>query len=693
MTVPLLKGGRWVASLGVHGSRPRQWTDLELMLVEQTAERTWAALERAKAQAALHESEHFIRGVIRSLPLAIYIFDLVEQRNRYLSPQVAQLFNYTPEQMRATDNELINTFFHPEDRPRLSAHLALIRASLPASEDHTGVLAITYRINHPQRGWIWVESRDRVYERDADGRPTLLLGTAEDITQRMSRDQEVIESEKRLRLAIEATELATWEWNLETNQVYWNEQHFRLFGMTPRPNPLSPEEFMNHVHPRDQPRIHDLLARAIAERSVYDTEFCAVREDGSQRWMSGYGRVTEEREGRPIRMSGVMFDVDERRRAEDALKAADQRKDEFLAMLAHELRNPMATIRSGLQVLSITGGDDEITRTTITRMNRQTDQLVRMMDDLLDVSRISRGRIELQPERVDLVTLVGQAVESLQTQFMQQGKVLQVSLPSAALELEGDATRLTQIVTNLLTNSLRYTGEDGQVWLSLHQESTEAMLQVRDNGIGLAEDHLSTIFELFVQVDNSVARSKGGLGLGLTLVKRLVELHGGRVDVQSDGLGQGSTFTVYLPTLTTAALPPAPPAPAAANIDQSPRIVVVDDNADAAYTIAMLLKLKGYNVTTRNSGRAGIEAAEEIRPAAILLDLGMPELDGYATCRMIRQQSWGQDVVVLALTGYGQPEDRERTQAAGFDGHLVKPVDLPTLIKLLSDLLNKNHSQ
>ena len=712
LMIPLLKQGQLVAYLGVHQRRAPQWTTADMALVSETAERIGAALERARVEEALHESERFMQGLIRSLPLVIYVFDLVQRRCRYLSPQVDQLFGYRVEQMQTDEQTLFDAFFHPDDRPRLVAHFERIRSGQPAGEDPAGVFAIAYRLNHPHRGWVWVQSRDTVYARDAEDMPTLLLGTAEDITEQRNTARAVEESEKRLRLAIEATEMATWEWNLDTGEVYWNEQHFRLFGMEPQAQPLTAQVFMDHVHPDERARVSQLLQTAITERSVYEAEFCARREDGTTRWMSGYGRIVEEVNGQPRRMSGVMFDVDERRRAEDALHLADRRKDEFLAMLAHELRNPMSTLRSGLQILRLTDGQDETSRATIDMMNRQTDHLVHLVDDLLDVSRISRGKIELQKERLDLVDLVRAATQSVAPLFAGQHRHLQVALPPVPLYVEGDATRLTQVVTNLLTNGLRYTPEGGQVRLSLRPQDgritrrgpaapeggncalptgpLEAILQVSDTGIGLAPDQLTSIFELFVQVDNSYARSKGGLGLGLTLVKRLVEKHGGRVAAQSEGLGKGSTFTVHLPALSAG--PTSPSGPKEHPTDQitAGRLLVVDDNSDAALTLAMLLKLKGYEVHTRTSGQSGLEAAERLRPAGILLDIGMPGLDGYETCRLLRQQAWGGAVVVVALTGYGQDEDRQRTKAAGFDGHLVKPVDLGELTKLLRDLGGKH---
>ncbi len=442
------------------------------------------------------------------------------------------------------------------------------------------------------------------------------------------------------------------------------------------------------IHPDDRAASARRYAEAVNTGQPSRYEHRIRRYDGLYRWFVVSTSPLKDQTGRVVKMYGAAIDIHEFKRLEATLLKADRRKDEFLAMLAHELRNPMAIIRNGLTILDLTI-TDELTRSTVGMMNRQTDHLVRMVDELLDVSRISQGKIELKLERVNLVELMQQAVSSLQPLFIQQGKTLHVDLPTAPVELLGDATRLTQVVTNLLTNGLRYTGDGGMVWLQLRLQSgpedrMQALIQVRDNGIGLAPDQLSSIFELFVQVDNSLARSKGGLGLGLTLVRRLVAMHGGWVTAQSDGLGQGSAFTVQLPALTaietnsTARIPDIP-----TNVDTL-RILVIDDNPDATMTLGMLLTLKGYETHTRTSGQAGVEAAKQLRPSVILLDIGMPGLDGYETCRLIREQPWGQRITVIALTGYGQEEDRQRTRDAGFDGHLVKPVDLEALINVLA---------
>ncbi|GAB4054436.1 PAS domain-containing hybrid sensor histidine kinase/response regulator [Spirosoma litoris] len=667
-------------SINAVSARPRRWTPGEIQLIEEVTERSWSAMERAKANKALLHSQERFESIANLVPDLLWDSGTDGATNWYNDRWMA----YTGQTFEEAIGWGWTDAIHPDDR---QASVRRYREAVAAGQS----LRLEERIRRYDGVYRWFVVNASPLQ-DETGQVVKMYGAATDIHKSKQAEEALLKLEQRNRLAIEAAELATWEWDLVGDQVYWNEQHFHLLGMRIQPNPLPAEVFMRYLHPDDAASIQDQLGQAITQRTFYDAEFRMVREDGVVRWMSGYGRVTGEQDGKPVLASGVMMDITDRKQAELALQEADHRKDEFLAMLAHELRNPMSTLRSGLHILDLTI-TEEMLRPTVTMMSRQTEHLVRMVDDLLDVSRISRGKIELKKARVNLVALVQQAVEGVQAQFEQQGKLLQVSLPGTPIELEGDATRLTQVITNLLTNGLRYTGERGQVWLSLTHQGQEAILQVRDDGLGLAADQLSAIFELFVQVDNSLARSKGGLGLGLTLVKRLVEMHGGRVEAQSDGIGQGSSFRVHLPTLTSAtAEQVAKPTPPATHSTQARRILVIDDNADAGFTLAMLLKLKGYEAHTRTSGREGIEAAEGLQPAAILLDIGMPVLDGYETCRAIRQHPWGNAIVVIALTGYGQEEDRQRAKEAGFDGHLVKPVDLGALTNLLTDLLKKGNT-
>ncbi|GGC06812.1 ATP-binding protein [Dyadobacter sediminis] len=504
-----------------------------------------------------------------------------------------------------------------------------------------------------------------------------------------TRAQEALsKSEAEFRTITEAAPALVWVCSASGENIYFNQRWYDYTGQTYEQ--ASGHGWMLTMHPDDAARILPYWQRCQQTGESYEGEVRYERYDGVYRWHIFRALPRRNSAGQIEAWYGLSIDTDDAKQAQEGLLKADRRKDEFLAMLAHELRNPMSTIRSGLHILDLTITED-MNRSTLEMMRRQTEHLVRMVDDLLDVSRIDRGKIDLKTGRVNLVEIVGQAAESVHSVYQQQGKRLHIDLPQAAIYLEGDATRLTQVVTNLLTNGARYTGERGQVWVSVRYHNNEAILQVRDNGIGLATDQLSAIFELFVQVDNSLARSKGGLGLGLTLVKRLVEMHGGRVEAQSEGIGKGSSFTVHLPMLGVTGMQLVKPALQIAESAIAKRILVIDDNADAGLMMAMLLNIKGYEAHTRTSGRAGIEAAQEVQPAAILLDIGMPGLDGYATCGLIRQQAWGQAVVVIAVTGYGQDGDRQRTKEAGFDGHLVKPVDLESMTSLLTGLLDKRY--
>ncbi|MGV3600828.1 MAG: CheR family methyltransferase [Dyadobacter fermentans] len=388
------------------------------------------------------------------------------------------------------------------------------------------------------------------------------------------------------------------------------------------------------------------------------------------------------------RINGVVFtfvDITGPKAAEEALREADRRKDEFLAMLAHELRNPLAPVRNTLQIMKMTSGDDERVNASVAMMNRQVDHLVRLVDDLLDVSRISRGKIELRREQVDLSALVAEAAEATRSLYDSGNRKLILELPGTPLYFNGDATRLNQVVTNLLTNGVRFTKENGNVWVALEQKGSEVILSVKDDGIGLTSDQFEAIFELFAQVDLSPGKAEGGLGLGLTLVKQLVEMHGGRVEASSNGLGEGSEFLVYFPYLDVP-VEFTPPITEKHTKAAAKEILVVDDNTDAADTLAMLLKHQGHHTSISYSGAQALEMLDQQPVDVVLLDISMPQMDGFETARQIRKRPNGRQIMVIALTGYGQSEDKKRTRQSGFDGHLVKPVDLMELNELLAKL-------
>ncbi len=380
-------------------------------------------------------------------------------------------------------------------------------------------------------------------------------------------------------------------------------------------------------------------------------------------------------------------DVTDRLRVESELREADRRKNEFLAMLAHELRNPLTPIRNAVQVLRLTGNDPEAVQSASGMLERQVDQMARLVDDLLDVSRITRGKIELRRTRVELAGLVQDAVEAARPQVQCMDHELTVTIPPAPIHLYADSARLTQIVGNLLNNACKFTDRGGRIGLIVEREGTQAIIRVRDTGIGISADQLPRVFEMFMQVDTSLERSVGGLGIGLTLVKNLAELHGGTVEVQSAGLGRGSEFVVRLPILSEEAK--ETPLPAAGEPAGAPpkarRILIVDDNRDSATSLATLLQLIGNEAYTAFDGAEGLKLAEKFRPDVVLLDIGLPKLNGYEVARALRKQPWGKSMVVVALTGLGQVEDRQRSNEAGFDGHLVKPVDLASLTQFLAD--------
>jgi CheY-like chemotaxis protein len=313
--------------------------------------------------------------------------------------------------------------------------------------------------------------------------------------------------------------------------------------------------------------------------------------------------------------------------------------------------------------------------------------MVRLVDDLMDVSRISRGKLELQKERVALVAVVNSAVESSSPLIEQMGHQLTVTLPKLALMVDGDMTRLAQVVLNLLNNAAKYSDRGGHIQLTVEREGGNAVVKVKDTGIGIAADQLPRVFEMFTQVDQSLERSQGGLGIGLTLVRRLVELHGGEIEARSEGLGKGSEFVVRLPVAGEASKPQAP------GVDEEPaapksalRILVVDDNRDGADSLSELLQMMGNDTRTAYDGQRGVALAEAYRPDVILLDIGLPTLNGYEVCHRIRQQPWGQDVLLIAVTGWGQDEDRRRSREAGFDHHIVKPVDPQALMSMIAML-------
>ncbi|WP_159593541.1 PAS domain-containing hybrid sensor histidine kinase/response regulator [Hydrogenophaga sp. BPS33] len=492
--------------------------------------------------------------------------------------------------------------------------------------------------------------------------------------------------------------------NLDGIIQSWNRGAQLLFGYTAEEaigQPISMLIPADHLD--DEPRI---LERIRAGEAIEHYETTRMRKDGSLIDISLTVSPMLDASGRIVGASKVARDVSESRRSRDALREseerlreshvrlaeADRRKNEFLAMLAHEMRNPLAPIRNALEILRQANHHSETTLSAIAMMERQVAQMVHLVDDLIDVNRITRGKIELRRVAVDLATILRQAVEVAQPICDQKGVLLTLDFPAERVVLDADPLRLIQALGNLLHNACKFTDKGGNVWLDVRREGDQVELWVRDSGIGISADQLPRIFELFVQGDLSLERSSGGLGIGLSLARNLVELHGGTVRASSAGRGRGSEFVVRLP-IAMALDSPDEDGPLVATIETpaiaSHRILVVDDNRDAAESLAMLLELSGHETRLAFDGLEAVALSAQFLPEVVLLDIGLPKMNGYEVAARIRALPGGDATLLIALTGWGHDEERQRSAQAGFDGHLVKPVFPDALLKLIAERLDR----
>jgi PAS domain S-box-containing protein len=528
--------------------------------------------------------------------------------------------------------------------------------------------------------------------RDAAGRLVQWFGTNTDLSPLEQAQQAMRQSEERLRESLLAANMAAWRWDLDSGVTRFSENAPSVFG------PVWEEARQDNGEVdgwRFLPAADRARLRAVAEGALSrgDSYRCEIElpdtAPGECRWIEVRGKADTDT---PRSSSGIALDVSERKRAELALRLADQRKDEFLAMLAHELRNPLAPISSAVKIMELVAPDAppqvQKAREVI---DRQARHLARLVDDLMDVSRISTGKIVLRDEQVDPVAMVQRAIEMNRPLLEARGHQLithglsqhsepsQQSLPM----LRGDSTRLTQVVGNLINNAAKYTEAGGRITVSLEREGAWLVMRVADNGVGMSPQILPHVFNLFLQAERSLDRSLGGLGIGLSVVKRLTELHGGTVEAHSAGERRGSEFVVRLP-LDGASVAPEPSAAPPSAPALARRILVVDDNRDAVDALAMMLRLNGSDVEVAYDGQSGLATAQSFRPDAIVLDIGLPGMDGYEVARRLRARPETADKLIIAVTGYGQKEDRQRALAAGFDHHLVKPIESETLIQLLA---------
>ncbi len=531
----------------------------------------------------------------------------------------------------------------------------------------------------------WVMEK-AVLEFDPAGHPLGGFGITQDITDIKAAEQALRDSEERFQLATEIGRSGTWDWNVRNGEVIWSRGHYDILGY--RTGEVAPgyQSWIERVHPEDRAQIEADIRRCMQERIDYVAEFRVVWPDGSVHWMSARGRYEYGEDGACQRMLGVMADITDLKQAELALREADQRKDEFLAMLAHELRNPLAPIRNAAHVLGRLELDEPRVRWAQDIIERQVTHLTHLVDELLDVSRIARGKVSLKKARIELADLLRQACESVQPLLSAKGHRLEVQMPETGVMLEGDLVRLIQVLQNLLNNAAKYTPDGGHIKLVGRRRGQEVEIQVRDNGMGISADLLPGIFDLFRQGERTLDRSQGGLGIGLTLVHRLVELHGGRVEAYSAGPGLGATFTVRLPAADHAAGEPLHADGRPSTDPARLRVLVVDDDPAVAESMVVFLELEGHQVRSADSGEAALRLLPEFQPQVVLLDIGLPGQDGYQVARRIRQMPGGEALKLVAVSGYGHEEAMELSRQAGFDEHLVKPVDPERLGALLAEI-------
>jgi PAS domain S-box-containing protein len=505
-----------------------------------------------------------------------------------------------------------------------------------------------------------------------------------------SRSRALETSEKLYRAIGESIDYGVWVCDAEGRNIYASESLLKLVGMTAQ----EAAEFgwAKILHPDD---VEDTMAawqECVRTGRMWYREHRMLGVDGKYHAVLAHGVPIRDASGRVERWAGINLDISRLKNTEYALLEADRRKDEFLATLAHELRNPLAPIRNAVRILDSDAADNKQRKWGREVIARQVHRMSLLLDDLLDVSRITRGVFELKKAYVELKPLVSVAVETARPLIDAKRHELVVTLPDEPIMLEADPLRLSQVIGNLLTNAAKYTDPQGRIELEARTESGALVIVVRDNGIGLQEEALPRLFTMFSQVNSAIDRAEGGLGIGLALVKGLVELHGGTVDARSAGPGRGSEFIVRLPhevLAPSSVLADESGAAGSRGHTHRARILIVDDNRDAAESLGMVLGFAGYDVSLAFSGPQALEVGARVRPVVAIIDIGMPGMSGHEVALRMRHEAWGRDAALIALTGFGQDEDKRASRASGFDDHITKPVDPADLEQVLTGLLNR----
>ena len=634
---------------------------------------------RQTTEAALARATARLESTMAAAETGAWVLDL---RTHAVSVDatLASILGIADEVQLAGDPASLAHYIHPDDLARVAAQAdgAL----------HGGVLASTeFRVIRADGSLRWVAGRGKVTF-DPAGQPMLFTGLLIDITAQKAAEEAVRESQRLYRAIGESMDYGVWLCDATGRNIYASESFLRLTGLTQEE--LSRGELARLQHPDDVPGTEAAWNECMRTGHFWYREHRVLGTDGHYHPILVQGVPIRGDKGNITGWAGINLDISRLKSTEEALREADRRKDEFLATLAHELRNPLAPIRNAVRVLEAPGAADRDQQWSREVIARQVQRMALLLDDLLEVSRITRGRLELKHERVGLSALVASAMETARPLFDAKHHIIDLVLPPEPVELFVDPLRLSQALSNLLTNAAKYTDPGGHIKVRGALTSDAVILSVSDTGIGFDQAVATKMFEMFTQIDSAIDRAEGGLGIGLALVKGLIGLHGGTVSALSAGPGQGSEFTIRLPrSVVLESVPAATPVAQSPPLGRPPRckVLVADDNRDAADGLAILLRMSDYEVYVAHTGRDAVIIAARERPDACILDIGMPGLTGYEVAMNIREQPWGRKALLLAVTGWGHQSDVERTRAAGFDQHLTKPVAPGIIEDLLARFL------
>ena len=548
--------------------------------------------------------------------------------------------------------------------------------------------AVPVKLRRPQSDELNQYFIDFIYQpiRDMSGRVTGIFIEGSDVTEVVNATQALRESEKHLRQMANTIPHLAWLAEPDGTIVWFNDRWYEYTGTTPEQMTGWGWQILHD--PQRLPAVLASYQRCLDSGEPFEMSFPLLSASGEYRTFFTRATPLRDASGTILQWLGTNTDIHEIEKVQEELRAANRRKDEFLAMLAHELRNPLAPIGSAAELLKHTSAEPVIVKKTADIISRQVGHMTGLVDDLLDVSRVTRGLVTLQKQPVNLKTIIDDAVEQVSAMVEQKRQKLSVEILESQPIVEGDRTRLTQVVANILNNANRYTPEQGNIRLRLDADAEHIKITVQDDGIGVEEKLLPHMFELFTQAERSPDRTQGGLGLGLALVKSLVDLHDGRVTGQSEGINKGSLFSVTLPRSLQSQVSAESSGSGSQTNTQSLDILIVDDNIDAAEALAMLLELHGHRPRVDDRGRTALQQMTSAVPQAMILDIGLPDMDGYELAQKIRAEPAAAGITLIALTGYGKNEDRERSRLAGFDHHLVKPVVIKELMAILNDVVS-----